>query len=41
MTEPKDFVAGTGSNTRETQKRVLFVTRRTSAQVKSVDEEQV
>ena len=41
MTEPKDFVAGIGSSTRETQKRVLFVTRRTSAQVRSVDEEQV
>jgi hypothetical protein len=41
MTESKDFAAGVGSDTRETQKRVLFVTRRTSAQVKSFDEEQV
>ena len=41
MTEPKDFVAGVGSDIRKSQKRVLFVTRRTSAQVKVSDEEQV
>ena len=41
MTEPKDFVAAVGSDARKTQRRVLFVTRRTSAQVKSFDEEQV
>lgn len=41
MTVPKDFSAGLGSDTRTSQKRVLFVTRRTSAQVKVVDEEQV
>jgi menaquinol-cytochrome c reductase cytochrome b/c subunit len=41
MTEPKDFLAGVGSDIRKSQKRVLFVTRRTSAQVKVVDEEQV
>lgn len=41
MTEPKDFLAGVGSDIRKSQKRVLFATRRTSAQVKSFDEEQV
>ena len=41
MTVPKDFSAGVGSDTRVSQKRVLFVTRRTSAHVKSHDEEQV
>lgn len=41
MTVPKDFTAGVGSDVRTSPKRVLFVTRRTSAQVKSVDEEQV
>ena len=41
MTEPKDFTAGVGSDIRKSQKRVLFVTRRVSAQVKSAEEEQV
>jgi hypothetical protein len=41
MTAPRDFSAGIGSDTRVSQKRVLFVTRRTSAHVKSHDEEQV
>ena len=41
MTEPKDFLAGVGSDIKKSQTRVLFVTRRTSAQVKVVDEEQV
>lgn len=41
MTEPKDFVVGIGSDARREPKRVVFVTRRTSAQVKSVDEEEV
>lgn len=41
MTEPKDFAAGISSDIRKSQKRVLFVTRRTSAQVKISDEEQV
>jgi hypothetical protein len=41
MTVPKDFSAGIGSDIRVSQKRVLFVTRRTSAHVKSHDEEQV
>ena len=41
MTEPKDFAAGVGSDIRKSQKRVLFVTRRTSVQVKVSDEEQI
>ena len=41
MSVTKDFVAGVGADIRTSQKRVLFVTRRTSAHVKSHDEEQV
>jgi hypothetical protein len=41
MMDPKDFIAGVGSDIKTSQKRVLFVTRRTSAHVKSYDEEQV
>ncbi len=41
MTVPKDFIAGVGSDARTSPRRVLFVTRRTSAHVKSHDEEQV
>ncbi len=41
MSVPKDFSAGVGSDGRVSQKRVLFVTRRTSAHVKIHDEEQV
>ena len=41
MSEPKDFVVVPGSDARKTQTRVLFVTRRKSAAVKSVDEAQV
>jgi quinol-cytochrome oxidoreductase complex cytochrome b subunit len=41
MTMPKDFTAAVGSDIRLSQKRVLFVTRRTSAHVKSHDEEQI
>ena len=41
MSVPKDFSAGVGSDARASQKRVLFVTRRTSAHVKNHDEEQV
>jgi len=38
MTDPKDFVTGVGSDARKNPVRVLFVTRRTSAQVKVHDE---
>ena len=40
-TSPKDFIAGMGSNARKSPTRVVFVTRRTSAQVKVRDEDQV
>jgi hypothetical protein len=41
MSDGKDFVAGMDSNARKAPRRVVFVTRRTSAQVKVVDEETV
>ena len=41
MTDPKDFIAGTDSNARKSPTRVVFVTRRTSAQVKVTDEDQL
>ena len=41
MTAPKDFTVGVGSDIKTSQRRVLFVTRRTSAHVKSHDEEQL
>jgi quinol-cytochrome oxidoreductase complex cytochrome b subunit len=37
----KDFVTGMDSNARKTPRRVAFITRRTSAQVKAFDEEKV
>jgi menaquinol-cytochrome c reductase cytochrome b/c subunit len=39
--DPKEFVAGMDSNARKSPTRVVFVTRRTSAQVKVTDEDQV
>ncbi|HXR16680.1 MAG TPA: hypothetical protein VN777_10820 [Terriglobales bacterium] len=41
MTDPKDFIAGIDSNARKSPRRVVFVTRRTSAQVKTTDEDQI
>ena len=41
MSDPKDFVAGVDSDQRRSPTRVVFVTRRTSAQVKAHYEEQV
>lgn len=41
MSDPKDFVAGIDSDQRRSPTRVVFVTRRTSAQVKVVSEDQV
>lgn len=41
MTPPKDYSAEVNSNMRVSQRRVLFVTRRTSPQVKVYDEERV
>jgi hypothetical protein len=37
----KDFVTGVDSNAKKTPRRVAFITRRTSAQVKVTDEEQI
>jgi Cytochrome b(C-terminal)/b6/petD len=37
----KDFVTGIDSNAKKSPRRVAFITRRTSAQVKVTDEEQV
>jgi quinol-cytochrome oxidoreductase complex cytochrome b subunit len=39
--DPKDFIAGMDSNARKSPTRVVFVTRRTSAQVKVTDEDEV
>ncbi len=41
MSDPKDYVAGIDSDQRRSPKRVVFVTRRTSAQVKVTQEDQV
>jgi hypothetical protein len=41
MSGPKDFVAGVDSDQRRSPTRVVFVTRRTSAQVKVTHEDQV
>ncbi len=41
MTPPRDFTAEVGSDMRVSQRRVLFVTRRTSSQVRAYEEERV
>ena len=41
MSDPKDFVAGIDSDQRRSPTRVVFVTRRTSAQVRVTREDQV
>ncbi|MFZ0288120.1 MAG: hypothetical protein WBW98_02435 [Candidatus Sulfotelmatobacter sp.] len=41
MTDSKDFTAGIDSNAKKSPRRIVFITRRTSAQVKTADEEQV
>jgi len=41
MTDPKDYIAGMDSDARKSPRRVVFVTRRTSAQVKVTHEDQV
>jgi quinol-cytochrome oxidoreductase complex cytochrome b subunit len=41
MSDPKDFIAGMDSNARKSPRRVVFVTRRTSAQVKVSDEDKI
>ncbi len=41
MTDAKDFVAGVDSNAKRAPRRIVFITRRTSAQVKAETEEQI
>src|SRR5215467_6223241 len=41
MAESKDFVAGIDSNAKKSPRRIVFITRRTSAQVKAETEEQL
>ncbi len=41
MSDQKDFSAGMDSNARKSPVRIAFVTRRTSAQVKTTDEDQL
>ena len=41
MSDSKDFIAGVDSNARKAPRRVVFVTRRTSPQVKVADEDVV
>ncbi|MFZ1049818.1 MAG: hypothetical protein WBP65_13210 [Candidatus Sulfotelmatobacter sp.] len=41
MADSKDFTAGIDSNAKKSPRRIVFITRRTSAQVKTADEEQV
>jgi hypothetical protein len=41
MADFKDFVAGVDSNAKKSPRRIVFITRRTSAQVKAETEEQL
>jgi hypothetical protein len=41
MADPKDFTAGIDSNAKKSPRRIVFITRRTSAQVKAETEDQV
>jgi len=41
MADPKDFIAGVDSNAKKSPRRIVFITRRTSAQVKAETEEQI
>lgn len=41
MDNSKDFVAGVDSNAKKSPRRIVFITRRTSAQVKAETEDQV
>ena len=41
MAAPKDFIAGIDSNAKKSPRRIVFVTRRTSAQVKAETEDQI
>jgi hypothetical protein len=41
MAESKDFVAAVDSNAKKSPRRIVFITRRTSAQVKAESEDQI
>jgi quinol-cytochrome oxidoreductase complex cytochrome b subunit len=41
MADTKDFVAGIDSNAKKSPRRIVFITRRTSAQVKAETEDQI
>jgi menaquinol-cytochrome c reductase cytochrome b/c subunit len=41
MTDSKDFIAGVDSSAKKSPRRIVFITRRTSAQVKAETEDQV
>ncbi|HLV85509.1 MAG TPA: hypothetical protein VKV39_00945 [Candidatus Sulfotelmatobacter sp.] len=41
MADPKDFIAGVDSNAKKSPRRIVFITRRTSAHVKAATEEQI
>lgn len=41
MTDSKDFIAGVNSNAQKSPRRIVFITRRTSAQVTAETEDQV
>lgn len=41
MADTHDFIAGTDSNAKKSPRRIVFITRRTSAQVKAVTEDQL
>jgi quinol---cytochrome c reductase cytochrome c subunit, bacillus type len=41
VTDSKDFLAGVDSNAKKSPRRIVFITRRTSAQVKAETEDQV
>jgi menaquinol-cytochrome c reductase cytochrome b/c subunit len=41
MSENKDFIASVDSNAKKSPRRIVFITRRTSAQVKAESEEQI
>jgi len=41
MADSKDFVAGADSNAKRSPRRIVFITRRTSAQVKAETEDQI
>lgn len=41
MADTKDFIAGVDSNAKKSPRRIVFITRRTSAQVKAEAEDQI